>query len=63
MRIRNINEDFGESVEFEASTETECKISMAQALIACGNEISAGKTTDEMVDILVEGADYEIVND
>lgn len=61
MQIKNINDKFGDEVIFEGSTEIECKISMAQAIIACGNEFSEGMTTDEMVDALVENIDYEIV--
>jgi hypothetical protein len=63
MKIRNINDNFGEAIEFCGADETEAKIAMAQAIIACGNEISLGLTTDEMVDQLRDGVDYEVLDD
>ena len=63
MKIRNINEKYGEPIEFEAQSIDQALVDMAQAIIACGNDVSLGLTTDEMADTLREGVDYEVIDD
>jgi hypothetical protein len=62
-KIKNINDDLGMPITFEASTVEEAVIQMAQAVAACGNEIAIGRTTDEIADQLREGLDYEVVDE
>jgi hypothetical protein len=49
MTIKNINEKFGDPVEFESVEE------MAQAIRDCGYDLPA--------DGLVEGRDYEVISE
>jgi hypothetical protein len=58
-KIKNINDDLGMPITFEASTVEEAVIQMAQAVAACGND----STTDEIADQLEEGFDYEVVDE
>jgi hypothetical protein len=58
-KIKNINDDLGMPITFEASTVEEAVIQMAQAVAACGN----GRTADEIADQLTEGLDYEVVDE
>jgi len=58
-KIKNINDDLGMPITFEASTVEEAVIQMAQAVAACGND----STTDEIADCLEEGFDYEVVDE
>jgi hypothetical protein len=67
-KIKNINDDLGMPITFEASTVEEAVIQMAQAVAACGldqwqNEIAIGRTVDEIADQLTEGFDYEVVDE
>lgn len=57
MKIRNINDKFGDAIEFEAQTELQCRIDMAQCVSACGPECAI---TD---DDLALGVDYEVIED
>jgi hypothetical protein len=63
VKIKNINDDLGMPITFEASTVEEAVIQMAQAVAACGNEIAINRTTDEIADQLTEGFDYEVVDE
>ena len=62
-RIKNINDKWGDPVEFEASTLDDAVFEMAQALVACGSEVSLGLTRDELASKLQENLDYEIVDE
>jgi hypothetical protein len=64
-KIKNINDDLGMPITFEASTVEEAVIQMAQAVAACGNDrLTVGiVTTDEIADQLEEGFDYEVVDE
>jgi hypothetical protein len=57
MKIVNINEKFGELVEFSGSDLPECIIQMVQAIRACGY----GESVNDLCDSLREGEDYEII--
>ena len=54
MKIRNINSEFGDPVEFEGIDEAECVSLMEAAIESCGAEFA-------LDDELVEGVDYEII--
>ncbi|HXK36368.1 MAG TPA: hypothetical protein VJ553_02205 [Candidatus Paceibacterota bacterium] len=55
MKIRNINEKFGVTVEFDGDTEEMAVERMAEAIRACGPEYLV--TSDD----LIEGVDYEVI--
>jgi len=58
MKIKNINENFGDLVVFEGDTISDCLYDMAVALAKCGHFI---KWDDGWA--LEEGRDYEIIDE
>jgi hypothetical protein len=61
MRIKNINPQFGEPVEFEGRDLPNCVVAMATAIKACGYEICL--SVNDLCYRLRDGIDYEIIEE
>ena len=59
-KIKNINEYYGDPVEFVARDEDQYRIQMALAIIASG--VTMHQDVDILAEYLTEGVDYEIVS-
>lgn len=55
ITIKNINNQYGESVEFDGGNLADAVAKMAEAVSACGDDFKVS------VEDLKEGVDYEII--